>query len=99
MGIPGQPSDCGSNKPTFSQINQAVLEIWPKTQTGYSCCYGNVMKIHKHMNRTEMLLILWVLQINHHMAIPTSQLSDILHKHFLRYDPKGGHKAVVAMGM
>ena len=35
----------------------------------------------------------------HHMAIPTSLLSAKPHKHFLRYDPKGGHNAAVAMGM
>ena len=46
-----------------------------------------------------MTLILWMLLINHHMTIPTSQLSVKLLKHFLRYDTKGGHNAAVAMGM
>ena len=27
MGVPDEPSHCGSNKPTFSQIKQAVPEI------------------------------------------------------------------------
>ena len=27
MDVPDQPSHCGSNKPTFSQIKQAVPEI------------------------------------------------------------------------
>ena len=50
MEVPDLPSHCGSDKPTFSQIRQAVFEIWPKRWTGYSCCYGNVMKIHNHIN-------------------------------------------------
>ena len=94
-----QRSHCSSNKPTFSQIRLALFEIWPKRWTGYSCCYGNVMKIHKHINRLETPLILWMLLINHHRAIPTSQLSAKSHKHFLRYDPKSRHNAGVAMGM
>ena len=31
MGVPDQPSHCGSNKPTFSQIKQAVPEICAKS--------------------------------------------------------------------
>ena len=46
-----------------------------------------------------MPLILWILLVNHHMAIPTSQLSVKSHKHFLIYEPKGGHNAAAAMGM
>ena len=96
MGVPDQPSHCGSNKPTFSQIRLAVLEIWPKTWTGYTCRFGNVMKIHKNTNRMEMPMILWILLIIHHMSFPTSQLPVKLHKYFLRYDR---HNAAVAMGM
>ena len=83
MGVPDQPSYGHSNKPTFSQIRLAVLEIWLKRWTEYSCCHANVMKIHKHTNRIEMPLILWMSLINHLMAIPTNQLSAKSHKHFL----------------
>ena len=58
MGVPHQPSDCGSNKPTFSQVTQAVPEICPIRWTEYSYCYGNVMKIHKDTSRNRDTLIL-----------------------------------------
>ena len=50
MGFAEQTSHGGSNNPTFSPITQAVPVIWPKRWTEYGCCYGNVMKIHKHSN-------------------------------------------------
>ena len=53
MGITEQISNGGSNKPTLSTITQAVPEIWPKRWTEDSCCYGNVMKIHKHTSKNR----------------------------------------------
>ena len=88
IGVPDQQSHCGSNKPTFSQITQAVPEIWPKWWTEYSCCHGNVMKIHKPQIGIDIPLNLWMFLINHLMAIPTSQLSAKSHKDFQRYDEK-----------
>ena len=58
MGVPDQPSHCGSHKPTFSQVTQAVPEIWPVRWTEYSYCYGNEMKIHKDTSRNRDTLIL-----------------------------------------
>ena len=52
MGVP-DPSYCNSNKPGFSPITQTVPEIWPKRWTEYSCCYDNVMKIYKHINKNK----------------------------------------------
>ena len=44
MNVRDQAPHGHSNKPTFSQIAEALLEIWPKRWTEYSCCHGNVTK-------------------------------------------------------
>ena len=53
MEVPDQAPHGHSNKPTFSQIAQALPEIWPKRWTEYSCCRGNVMKIHKPTSKNR----------------------------------------------
>ena len=99
MGVTEQTSNGTSNKPTFSPFTQAVPDIWPKRWTECSCCHGNVMKILKYTNVNRNVSEFMDVPDQALMAIPTSQLSAKSHKHFLRYDTKGGQNAAAAMGM
>ena len=56
IDFPDQAPNGHSNKPTFSQIAQALPEIWPKKWTESSCCHGNVAKNYQPTNRNRDVL-------------------------------------------